>query len=75
MLSFKERICRIQNTSKIVYIEDMTIHSVHSVERIGKTIFVNTGSNLLFQDTDVFTLEEACDAERFINKIKKLLIK
>lgn len=53
----------------------MTIHSVHSVERIGKTIFVNTGSNLLFQDTDVFTLEEACDAERFINKIKKLLIK
>lgn len=75
MLSFKERIHRIQNTSKIIYIEDMTIHEVQSVERIGKTIFVNTGSNLLFQDTDVFTLDEACDAERLINKIKKLLIK
>ena len=74
MLSFKERIHRIQNTSKIIYIEDMTIHEVRSIERIGKIIFVNTGSNLLFQDADVFTLEEACDAERFINKIRKLLI-
>ena len=74
LISFQERIERIQGTSKIVYVEDMTIHEVHSVEQIGEVIFVNTGSNLLFQDLDVFTLEEACDAERFLNKIKKLLI-
>lgn len=52
----------------------MTIHDIKSVERIGGIVFVNTTGNLLFQDLDVFTLEEACDAERFLNKVKKLLI-
>ena len=63
---------RIINSDKIVYLEDMTVHSVNSVETVGTDLlFVNTGSGLLFQDTDVMTLEEACDAERFVNKIKK----
>ena len=67
-----DRVNRIINSDKIVYLEDMTVHSVNSVETIGKDLlFVNTGSGLLFQDTDVMTLEEACDAERFVNKIKK----
>ena len=72
MLSFQERINRIKDTSRIIYIEDMTIHDIKSVERIGEIVFVNTTGNLLFQDLDVFTLEEACDAERFLNKVKKL---
>ena len=66
------RVNRIINSNKIVYIEDMTVHSVDSVETVGQDLlFVNTGSGLLFQDTDVMTLDEACDAERFVNKIKK----
>lgn len=74
MLSFEERINRIQDTSRIVYIEDMTIHEIQSVEKIGSIVFVNTCNGMMFQDLDIFTLEEACDAERFLNKIKKLLI-
>jgi hypothetical protein len=71
-LSMDERVNRIINSDKIVYLEDMTVHSVNSVETVGTDLlFVNTGSGLLFQDTDVMTLEEACDAERFVNKIKK----
>ena len=71
-LSMDYRVNRIINSDKIVYLEDMTVHSVNSVETVGKDLlFVNTGSGLLFQDTDVMTLEEACDAERFVNKIKK----
>ena len=67
-----DRVNRIINSDKIVYLEDMTVHSVNSVETVGTDLlFVNTGSGLLFQDTDVMTLEEACDAERFVNKIKK----
>ena len=73
-LSIDERVNRIINSDKIVYLEDMTVHSVNSVETVGTDLlFVNTGSGLLFQDTDVMTLEEACDAERFVNKIKKQL--
>jgi len=71
-LSMDDRVNRIINSDKIVYLEDMTVHSVNSVETVGTDLlFVNTGSGLLFQDTDVMTLEEACDAERFVNKIKK----
>ena len=71
-LSMDDRVNMIINSDKIVYLEDMTVHSVNSVETVGKDLlFVNTGSGLLFQDTDVMTLEEACDAERFVNKIKK----
>ena len=74
LISFEERIDRISETTHIVYIEDMTVHQVSSVEQLGKVVFVNTGTGLLFQDLDVFTLEEACDAERFLkityNKIK-----
>lgn len=71
-LPMDARVNRIINSNKIVYLEDMTVHSVESVETVGTNIlFVNTGSGLLFQDTDVMTLDEACDAERFVNKIKK----
>lgn len=71
-LSMDARVNRIINSNKIVYLEDMTVHSVESVETVGTNIlFVNTGSGLLFQDTDVMTLDEVCDAERFVNKIKK----
>lgn len=51
----------------------MTIHEVGEVKLIGEDVFVSTGTGLLFQDLDVFTLDEACDAERFVNKIKELL--
>lgn len=71
-LSMDARVNRIISSDKIVYLEDMTVHSVNSVETVGEDLlFVNTGTGLLFQDTDVMTLDEACDAERFVNKIKK----
>ena len=70
MISHQERIDRILNTSRIIYLEQMTVHEVFSVERVGELIFVNTGTGLLFQDLDVMTLEEACEAERAINFIK-----
>lgn len=73
MLSYEERIDRILDASHIVRIEDSTIHVVDSVERLGSVIFVNTGTGLLFQDLDVFTLQEACDAERFLRNIKQEL--
>ncbi len=73
MMNTRQRMDRILTTSKIIYLEDMTIHEVVDVEVVGDIVFVNTGTGLLFQDLDVFTLDEACDAERFVNKIKELL--
>lgn len=71
ILSIEERIARIQNQSKIVYLEDMTIHEVDSVTHLGNCVFVTTGGGFMFQDVDVFTLDEICEAETAINKLKK----
>lgn len=73
IMNTQQRMDRISSTSKIIYLEDMTIHEVGEVKLIGEDVFVSTGTGLLFQDLDVFTLDEACDAERFVNKIKELL--
>lgn len=70
MISRQERINRILESQKIVYIEDSTVHEVHSVEEIGDVIFVNTGRNLFLQDTEVMTLEEMANATRQINFLK-----
>jgi hypothetical protein len=73
MLSFQERKERILNTTHIVSVKDSTVYVVHSINQIGSNIYINSGCNL-FQDTEVMTLEEACDGEIFLNKIKKLII-
>lgn len=73
MISFQERKDRILNTSHIISVEDSTVYEVHGIEQVGSIIYINTGG-ILFQDIEVMTLEEACDGERFLNKIKELLI-
>lgn len=71
MLSLQERMDRLQGQSKIVYLEDMTIHEVDSITNLGEHVFVSTGGGMLFQDVDVFTLDEICTAETAVNKLKK----
>ena len=73
LLSFQERKERILKTTHIVSVEDSTIHEVHGIEHVGLIIYINS-AGILFQDTEVMTLEEACAGERFLNKIKELLI-
>lgn len=73
MLSFQERKERILNTKYIVLIEDSTVYLVDSVEQVGDIVFVNVGRGLLFQDTMLFTLEEAGKATQLILNIKKKL--
>jgi len=73
ILSFQERKDRIFNTSHIVVIEDSTVHLVYAVEQVGSIVYVDVGG-VLFQDTEIMTLKEAAGAERFLNKVKELLI-
>jgi predicted phosphatase len=75
MLSFEERKNRILNTKHVVYINDMTVHIVNSVDMVGNIVYINTSHGLMLQDLEVFTLKEAGEAERFIEYIKKHLIK
>ena len=49
----------------------MTIHEVDSITNLGEHVFVSTAGGMLFQDVDVFTLDEICEAETAVNKLKK----
>lgn len=73
VLSINERVQRIMDSNRVIYLEDMTIHEPSSAEIYGEDVLVNVSGGLLYKDTDLMTLDEACDAERFINKIKELL--
>jgi len=73
LISFQERKLRILNASHVILVGDYTVYRVDSVEQIDNIVFVNTDGGLLFQDLDVFTLEEACNAERIFLNIKKEL--
>lgn len=70
-LSKQDRIDRILNTSKVIHIENRTIHQVSNVEAMDKDlVFVNVGNDVLYLDTELMTLEEACDFERELNKME-----
>lgn len=73
MMTIHERIDRIESTTHIVRVEDSVVYRQNGYELVGDNIFVNTEDGLLFLDLDVFTLEEACKAEREIREIKNKL--
>jgi len=72
-MDIHERISRIESTTHIVRIEDSVVYRQNGWELLGDNLFVHTEDRLLFMDLDVMTLEEACDAERMLFKIKKKL--
>ena len=71
-MNVEDRISRMIDSKKVVHIDNRTIHEVHAVEALSDDIvFVNVGNNILYQDTELMTLDEACDAERNLNFLKK----
>lgn len=74
MLTIEERIERIESTSHVVRIENSKTYVVTGVCIYAPEVFVIASGGFLFHDFDVFTLEEAGDVSKLINKIKKLLI-
>jgi len=73
MMSIYERIARIEGTTHVVRIEDSVVYRQNGFEVIGDNLFVQTEDRLLFMDFDVFTLEEACMAERTVKEVKNKL--
>ena len=72
-MTIHDRIDRIESTTHVVRIDDSVVYRQSGYELIGDNIFVHTEDGLLFMDFDVFTLEEACKAERVVRDIKKKL--
>ena len=69
-MSIEERYYRIDSAPYVVFPDDKTIHTVESIEVIGDTILIETNTGWLFNDMDVFTVEEMVDIE---NKVADLL--
>ena len=73
-LSIEERWYRIKNTTHVVRPDDLTIYRVKDQKLVdGDLIFIETETDLWFQDLDVMTLEECAKAERAVQAIKDYL--
>jgi|TARA_B100000035_G_C20706448_1_gene424997 hypothetical protein len=73
-LSIEERWYRIKNTTHVVRPDDLTIYRVKDQKLVDEDlIFIETESDLWFQDLDVMTLEECAKAERAVQAIKDYL--
>jgi len=73
-LSIEERWSRIKSSSHVVRLEDSSVYEVKQMWMVDdNVIFLETLTDVWYQDIDVLTLEEAVDAERFLNKVKDWL--
>jgi len=76
ILSIEDRLDRIRSTTHVVRVDDMAVYRVKNYKIIDRNIiFVETETDLWFQDLDVMTLEECSRAERAVQKIKDNLQK
>jgi hypothetical protein len=69
-MNIEERYYRIDSAPYVVFPDDKTIHVVESIEVFENTILIETDTGWLFNDMDVFTVEEMVDIE---NKLEDLL--
>lgn len=69
-MTIEERYYRIDSAPYIVFPDDRTIHTVENIEVFSNTILVETDAGWLFNDMDVFTIDEMVDVE---NKLEELL--
>ena len=76
MMDMHDRITRVLDTTHVVRIEDSIVYKVLDIVPLGDDVlFVETVSGLLFQDLDVFTLEEAANMERQFSEVCKIIAK
>lgn len=69
-MTIEERYYRIDSAPYIVFPDDRTIHTVENIEVFLNTILIETDTGWLFNDMDVFTIDEMVDVE---NKLEELL--
>lgn len=68
VLSINDRVLRITNSNRVIYLKNMAIHEPESVEIHDGDVLVNVSGGLLYKDTDLMTLDEIYDGERFVKK-------
>ena len=69
-MTIEERYDRIDSAPYVIFQDDKTVHTVESIEIFEDMVIVETNTGWLFNDMDVFTVEEMVDIE---NKLEDLL--
>ena len=73
-MTIEERWARIEGTTHIVRVENMEVYRVKDIRCLDDLLFIETESDLWFQDLDVLTLEECASMEKQMNYIKDFLL-
>lgn len=69
LLNLQQRWNRVNDTTHIIYYDDMSIHKVDYIQSLKDCVLVHTEGNLTYMDTDVFTLDEIYQAELEVDTI------
>ena len=69
-LDLQQRWNRVNDTTHIIYYDDMSIHKVDYIQSLKDCVLVHTEGSLIYQDTDVFTLDEIYHAELGVDTIR-----
>ena len=71
MMDMDQRFDRIDNASYVVFLDDKSIHTVEDIQLYDNMILILTESGYLFNDMDVFTVEEMVDVEEKVEELIK----
>lgn len=69
-MNTKQRIQRINKTSHVIWLDDLSIHPVAEHLIMDNKVWAVTQAGLVFLDEDILTLEEACSIENKLETIK-----
>lgn len=71
MMDMDQRFDRIDNVPYVVFLDDKSIHTVEDIQLYDNMILILTESGYLFNDMDVFTVEEMVDVEEKVEELIK----
>lgn len=69
LLNLQQRWNRVNDTTHIIYYDDMSIHKVDYIQSLKDCVLVHTEGKHTYMDTDVFTLDEIYQAELEVDTI------
>lgn len=71
MMDMDQRFDRIDSAPYVVFLDDKSIHTVEDIQLYDNMILILTESGYLFNDMDVFTIEEMVDVEEKVEELIK----
>ena len=69
VLNLQQRYDRVNNSTICIYTGDFSVHSVRSITSLKDCVLVHTEGDNVYQDSDIFNLDELYHAEKGVESL------